>query len=84
MAPTYNASHLIPIEMRISGADSNAYKIGLSLYKPQNAVKRKWFNHPLIVLFCLAQHLIKYLIVYYINLNPEHYSHEIHAKQTHV
>src|SRR5882672_8260902 len=65
----YNLSQPIPRELRVRGADSNMYSIGLSLYKPQTNTKRHLLYHPFIVFIVILLTTIKQLIYVYLASN---------------
>ena len=52
---------VIPPELVIRGAESNLYRIGLSLYKT-GSVKRKWFYNPILVFIITTQLLIRNIV----------------------
>ncbi|CAG2111979.1 unnamed protein product, partial [Medioppia subpectinata] len=76
----YLLSEPLPESVRIEKADAHFYRIGLSLFKPAYPIKRSWFNHPLIVLIVLIQHLVKYLILIIIYVNKWEVSETMHIQ----
>ena len=65
----YNLSQPIPRELRVRGADSHMYSIGLSLFKPQTNTKRHILYHPFIVFIVILLTTVKQLIYVYLASN---------------
>src|ERR1700743_4032520 len=65
----YNLYQPIPRELRVRGADSHMYSIGLSLFKPQTNTKRHILYHPFIVFIVILLTTIKQLIYVYLASN---------------
>ena len=65
----YNLCQPIPRELRVRGADSHMYSIGLSLFKPQTNTKRHILYHPFIVFIVILLTTIKQLIYVYLASN---------------
>src|SRR5262249_17351195 len=65
----------IPPELRVSGADSHLYRIGLSLQTTQYTnTKRPDIYNPILIFITFMANLIRNIVIISLNLNDIHYS----------
>ena len=76
--PKFKSCKVLPLDMVVMGADSQLYRIGLSLFKCKSGLKRSIFYNPFLVFFILFEHFIRNVIIIFVKSQTNEISAEFH------